>query len=107
MASPNVGAYRGPNHLLVSRKSSLTALRSRARKLLASKRHAEVVVHGLGAALAPAIALAAELVQESGGKLVASASTSTEVLVDRPDDDLSDASLRHNSAVHIVVRPRP
>lgn len=105
--TPNVAAYRGPNHVLVSRRSSTAALRTRARKLLASRRHSEVHIHGLGAALGTAILLAAELVRESGGKLVASASTSTEVLVDQPADGLSDASLRHNSAVHIRLQPRP
>lgn len=102
--SLNVAAYRGPNHVLVSRRSSLPALRARTRKLLASRKHSEVHIHGLGAALAAAIALAAEAVREADGRLVASASTSTEALVDYPDD-LADGSLRHSSAVHIALRP--
>ena len=103
-APPNVQAYRGPNHVLVSRRSSTAALRARVRKLLSSGRWEHVHIHGLGASLGPAIALAAELVEESGGRLEASASTSTEVLVDQPDaeDDAdADGQLRHNSAVHV------
>ena len=100
-----LGALRGPNHVLVSRRSTRAALRSRVRKLLARGRWDDVHIHGLGAALATAVGLAAELVDESGGRLAASTSTSTVALVDRhepegPDDDES-AQLRHNSAVHI------
>ena len=40
-------------------------------------------LHGLGAAIAPTITIAAQLVLESGGALSASASTSTETLLDR------------------------
>ncbi len=104
-APPNAQAYRGPNHVLVSRRSSATALRSRVRKLLKSGRWEEVTLHGLGASLAPTIALAAELVEESGGALVASTKTSTEVLVDHPAEDGGEGALRHNSAVHIALRP--
>ena len=109
-------AHRGPNHVLVSRRSSRAALLARARKLLASRRWDAVYVHGLGAALAPAIALAATLVEESNGRLEASCSTSTEAIVDRCDDEAfgdsaaaasaegAQATIRHNSAIHIALR---
>lgn len=99
---PNIQAYRGPNHVLVSRRNSLQALRRRVCKLLASGRWEEVHVHGLGAAIGPAIVLAAELVQESNGTLTASASTSTELLVD--NDGYNDGSVRYNSAIHVCLR---
>lgn len=109
--SPSVQRYRGPNHVLISRRSSHTALRARLRKLLDSGKWNEVHVHGLGAALAPAIALAAELVQESDGRLEVSAGTSTEALIDQLDEaeldedgDGSTAAVRHNSAIHIRLR---
>ena len=98
---PNIQAYRGPNHVLVSRRSSMPALRARVRKLLASERWHEVHLHGLGAALAPTIVLAAGLVAESGGRLVASSTTSTELLVDRDDSGEEDGTLRYNSAIHV------
>ena len=102
---PNATAYRGPNHVLVSRRTSTSALRARVRKLLASRRWPDVHLHGLGASLAPAVALAAELVEESAGRLVASTTTSTEVLVDQPaGDDGGDGAIRHNSAVHICLK---
>ena len=103
MPSINVAAYRGPNHILVSRRSSFAVLRTRTRKLLDSGRWDEVHIHGLGAALAVAISLAASLVEESGGRLVASASTSTEPLVDYNEDNAT-GSIRYNSAVHICLR---
>ena len=90
---------------------------ARVRKLLASGRWDRVHIHGLGAALAPAVALAAALVAENGGRLEASCSTSTEVLVDstaidydamelddHDDVDRPDATVRHNSAIHIALR---
>ena len=80
---PLLTALQGPNHILVSRRSSVAALRKRVRKLLASKRWAEIHIHGLGAALASAVMLAAELVLEFDGRIVASASTSTEAIIDR------------------------
>jgi len=78
--------YRGPNHVLVSRRTAMPALLKRSRKLLGKWR--DVHVHGLGAAIAPAVALAAQLVLESAGTLAASTTTSTEMLLDRaaPDD---------------------
>ena len=93
---------RGANHVLVSRKSSTRLLRARVHKLLRSGWH-EVHLHGLGAALAPTVALAARLVHESDGVLVADTTTSTEMLVDRADESALDdsAQLRFNSAVHI------
>ena len=72
---------RGSNHLLVSRRAGAPSLLRRSRKLL--ERYREVHLHGLGAAIAPTITIAAQLVLESGGALVASASTSTETLLDR------------------------
>ena len=63
-------------------------------------------VHGLGAALAPAVAFVATLVRDSAGTLQVSATTSTEVLIDQPnemDDDITGA-VRHNSAVHMAIR---
>lgn len=80
---PLLASLQGPNHILVSRRGSVIAMRKRARKLLTSGRWAELHVHGLGAALATAVTLAAELVAEFEGRLVASASTSTEAIVDR------------------------
>lgn len=77
--------YRGPNHVLVSRRTGSAALLKRTRKLLGKWK--EVHVHGLGAAISAAVALAAQLVIESDGKLAAWTSTSTEMLVDRPDPD--------------------
>ena len=82
--------YRGPNHVLISRRSSRTVLFARVRKLLASGRWDNVHIHGLGAALAPAVALAAALVAENDGRLEASCSTSTEVVID-PAADEQDA----------------
>ena len=64
-------------------RGARAALRARTRKLLASRRWPAVHLHGLGAAIAPTIVLAGELVEASNGQLVASCSTSTEVLVDR------------------------
>ena len=66
----------------------------------------EVHIHGLGAALALAISLAAGLVQESEGRLIASASTSTEFLVDY-DDATGASSVRYNSAIHVCLRKAP
>jgi ribonuclease P/MRP protein subunit RPP20 len=117
--------YRGPNHVLVSRRTAPAALVKRTRKLLGKWK--EVHVHGLGAAISTAVALAAQLVLESDGKLAAWTSTSTEMLIDRPDSEddeeswpagLADAGgaagilegdasgdacprVRFNSAVHI------
>lgn len=105
--SLNIQAYRGKNHILVSRRSTRAAVRTRTRKLLV--KHRTVHIHGLGAALVPAIQLAAELVKESEGKLISSCSTSTEVLVDHPDDEHfgDPTKLRHNSAIHIQLSPSP
>ena len=109
MSSPNLQSYRGPNHVLVTRRATRAALRARTRKLLASRRWPAVHLHGLGAAIAPTIVLAGELVAASEGQLVASCSTSTEVLVDHATEtDLnSSTTLRHNSAVHISLAPAP
>ena len=106
---PTISSYRGPNHILVTRRSTRAALRSRTNKLLASKRFPPVHLHGLGAAISPTITLAAELVESFSGRLTASCSTSTEPLVDQPDDDdvASDGRLRHNSAVHIKLTLEP
>ena len=82
-------------------------VRARVRKLFATEWR-EVHLHGLGAALAPAIALAAGLVEDSGGRLVASAATSTERLVDRDDEQPDVAgSLRYNSAIHVRLSRAP
>lgn len=100
----STGEVQGPNHILVMRRSSRASLRSRTRKLLASGQFEAVHVHGLGAALAPAALLAAELVQESAGRLVASCQTSTEALVDHEDPSTTEvpsSTVRHNSAIHI------
>ena len=104
---PNPQSYRGPNHVLISRRASRKATCARVRKLIDSGRWPEVHLHGLGAALALTISLAAELVEESGGKLVASTTTSTEVLVDQPDGDGGEdgnGALRLNSAVHVALK---
>ena len=101
---------RGPNHIMYSRRSSANAVRGRIRKLFAAGKWAEVHLHGLGAAIAPAVALAASLVEESSGELVASTTTSTVMLIDRdmPADLEADEScrVRHNSAVHISLKRR-
>ena len=99
----SIQACRGPNHILVSRRSSMASLKARANKVLRSGRWTELHVHGLGAALGPAIVLAATLVQESGGKLTASTTTSTELLVDHAKDIDERSRIRHNSAVHIAL----
>ena len=112
--------YRGPNHVLISRRSSRTVLFARVRKLLASGRWDNVHIHGLGAALAPAVALAAALVAENDGRLEASCSTSTEVVIDpaadeqdameldgQSDNERPDATVRHSSAIHIALRWKP
>ena len=99
----NVQSYRGPNHVLVSRRSSYPALRARTRKLLQSSKWNEVHVHGLGAALAVAISVAASIVDESGGRIVASTSTSTEPLVTY-DKVTGAGTVRYNSAVHVCLR---
>jgi hypothetical protein len=99
---PNIDAYRGPNHILVSRRNSLSSLRSRVTKLLDSGRWDQVHVHGLGAAVGLTISLTAGLVEDSGGALLASASTSTEMLVDR--DVQGDGVIRYNSALHVCLR---
>ena len=93
--------HRGPNHILVSRRCSTASLKARAQKLLRSGRYAEIHVHGLGAALGPAIVLAAGLVQENDGRLLASTSTSTKMLVDHATDGDEPSRVRYNSAVHI------
>ena len=98
-----IQACRGPNHILVSRRSSMASLKARANKVLRSGRWTELHVHGLGAALGPAIVLAATLVQESGGKLTASTTTSTEPLVDHANGSDERSRIRHNSAVHIQL----
>tara|TARA_B110001452_G_scaffold4855_1_gene4510 strand:+ start:144 stop:503 length:360 start_codon:yes stop_codon:yes gene_type:complete len=94
-------ACRGPNHILVSRRSSMASLKARSQKVLRSGKWRELHVHGLGAALGPAIVLAATLVQESNGRLTASTRTSTEMLVDHASDGDGPGQIRHNSAVHI------
>lgn len=105
-------ACRGPNHVLVTRRSSRAVLHARSSKLIDSGKWPAVFLHGLGAAVAPAVQLAAELVQARGGQLVASCSTSTVALLDPPnDDDLllpaanadpdDSPGLRHSSAIHI------
>lgn len=103
--SPNIAAYRGPNHVLVTRHTTRAALRARTRKLLESRRWPSVHLHGLGAAIATTIVLASELTAASQGQLVASCSTSTEVLVDH-NDAAATSGLRHNSAVHVVLSLR-
>ena len=102
-SSLGVQAYRGPNHVLVTRRSTRAALRARTHNLLKSRRWPAVHLHGLGAAIAPAIVLATELVAAAESNLVASCSTSTEVLVDHDDDGDANSSLRHNSALHISL----
>ena len=100
--------YRGPNHILVSRRSRLKSVRSKVLRLLDSGMP-EVHLHGLGAALGPAVIMAAQLVRDSGGRLVDSCTTSTEMLVDRSSNvsDLSEStSVRFNSAVHIRLAYR-
>ena len=113
--TPSLAAYRGPNHVLITRRSSRAAFRARTRKLLNSGKWPAVFLHGLGAALVPAVQLAAELVQEEDGRLVASCTTSTVALIDHRghEDDLlllgdedSSSTLRHNSAVHIRLSRR-
>ena len=104
---PLLHRYRGAGHVLVSRRSGGKALRARVEKLLRSGR--DVHLHGLGAALAPTIALAAALVRESDGALVASTSTSTEMLVDRTAAEAGadeQAGVRYNSAVHVRLSRR-
>ena len=103
MASPGLQAYRGPNHVLVTRRSTRVALRARTRKLIDSQRWPAVHLHGLGAAIATTIVLAAELVAASEGQLVASCSTSTEVLVDHDEIGCAKSTVRHNSAVHVSL----
>lgn len=111
---PSLAAHRGPNHVLITRRSSRAAFRARTRKLLNSGKWPAVFLHGLGAALAPAVQLAAELVQEEDGRLVASCTTSTVALIDHRghEDDLlllgdeDSSTLRHNSAVHIRLSRR-
>ena len=73
------------------------------RKLLASRRWPAVHLHGLGAAIAPTIVLAAELVGASEARLVASCTTSTEVLVDQAHEAGGSSTLRHNSAIHVSL----
>ena len=102
-ASPNLSAYRGPNHVLVTRRATRAALRARTQKLLSSRRWPAVHLHGLGAAIAPTIILAAELVAASEGQLVASCRTSTEVLIDHTADTTARSDMRHNSAVHVTL----
>ena len=46
-------------------------------------------VHGLGAAIPTTIAMCMELVEQSGGRLAASCTTSTELLVDLPAEELT------------------
>ena len=99
---PGVQQYRGPNHVLYSRRSSRVVLRKRLRKLLT--KWPEVHLHGLGAAIAPTIVLATELVEESDGRYETSCATSTEVLVDQADDESEEGRIRHNSAIHVTIR---
>ena len=94
--------YSGPNHILVSRRSRIKSLRARARRLLDSGNWPEVHLHGLGAALGLTVTLAAEIVRDSGGRIVDSTSTSTEMLVDRGVDSES-TKVRFNSAVHVKL----
>ena len=108
----NVHTYRGVNHVLVSRTSKTMSLLQRSRKLLKVKRFKEIYLHALGAAVPTAIVLASRLVQESDGRLVMSANTSSEVIVDHPDFlSGEETKFRHNSAIHIrvswVETPRP
>ncbi len=105
--SPGIQKYRGKNHVLISRRSKRVSVRARLRKLLECGKFKQVHVHGLGAAVALAVAMSAELVQESDGTLVAHARTSTEALVDQYDelrDDGRTAEVRHNSAIHITLQ---
>ena len=110
LPSPAVQRYRGPNHILVSRRSSKAAVRARLRKLIESGKWSEVHLHGLGAALAPTVALAADVVRQSNGQVQAHARTSTEALIDPPseqiehDDDDGRGTMRHNSAIHVTLR---
>ena len=94
-------ALQGSNHVLVSRRNTAAALRKRVRKLLNSGRWDEVHVHGLGAAVAMTTSLAAGLVQQGNGNWIASASISTELLVDRGVS--KTGRLRNNSAIHISL----
>ena len=105
---PLLQRYRGPGHVLVSRRSGARALRAKVERLLRAGR--EVHLHGLGAALAPTVALAAALVRESDGALVASTRTSTEMLVDRAAPEAGadeQARVRYNSAVHVRLTRVP
>ncbi|KAL1525943.1 hypothetical protein AB1Y20_020769 [Prymnesium parvum] len=100
---PGLHKYRGPNHVLVSRRHSLRSLHARVRKLWETGRWDEVHLHGLGAAISQAIVLAAAL-EESDATMSASASTSTELLVDR--DAQGEGVARYNSAIHVCLRRR-
>ena len=96
---PSVERYRGKSALLVTRRRSDEANRARATHILAKQ--TERSLHALGAAIPHAIALAARLVDESDGALVAHTTTGTEVLFDRADDDDATLTTRLNSAVHV------
>ena len=99
--------YRGANHVLVSRSNGRAKISTRKRidKLLNSGKWTEVHLHGLGAAIAPTIVIASDIVMAANGRIKAHTRTSTEVIVDpvEPNDDGFTAKLRHNSAVHVLL----
>lgn len=102
--SPNVQAYRGPEHILITRAAKHMSILQRARKKFASGKFSKVTLHAMGAACPLAIVLANRLVQESEGRLIASCSTSTEVVVDQGDFlQGTKTKIRRKAALHIEL----
>ncbi|CAG2058974.1 unnamed protein product [Timema podura] len=92
------------NDIYVTNKTNHQSQVSRCEKLLDSG-ESELVIHGLGAAVAKAVNLALQLQDKYQGIVGLSVNTSTVDIVDdlEPTTDQADydTQTRHNSSVHI------
>ncbi|KAJ3163699.1 ribonucleases P/MRP protein subunit pop7 [Geranomyces michiganensis] len=93
--------------IYVSRKSTMQAQAKRAQMLLDGPDFTFLTIHGLGAAINPAIELALHLKEQYQDQIAWTISLSTVTLVDdvepeELDDDITTET-RQNSAVHIRV----
>eukprot|EP00742_Colponemidia_sp_Colp-10_P011583 GILJ01012895.1.p1 GENE.GILJ01012895.1~~GILJ01012895.1.p1 ORF type:complete len:137 (+),score=14.93 GILJ01012895.1:43-411(+) len=104
---PAFRPHAAANEIYITRQKNLIVYFNRAQELFDSG-ESEVVIHGLGAAIEPAIRLANLIKQRSLGKYTLSVNTNTVPLIDdyeplQPDVE-EKAQVRYNSAVHIRIR---
>jgi ribonuclease P/MRP protein subunit RPP20 len=104
---PPIRSFGKKNEIYVSTQTNFVVASKRVSKILDKDPEAEVVIHGLGAAINLAVDLALSIVKRSLGDLVASPTTTTEPLID-DFEPLSPelpvfTQVRYNSAIHIKI----